>query len=60
MSMSPFHAETDMPNVSTALIKSAAEIDPLNLAILFIGLVALGVVWIAIILAKGQSGGRKK
>jgi hypothetical protein len=48
-----------MPSISTALIKSAAEIDPLNLAILFIGLIALGVIWIGIILAKGQSGGRK-
>jgi hypothetical protein len=58
--MSPFHAESDMPSVTTDLIKSVAEIDPLNLAILFIGLIALGVIWIAIILAKGQSGGRKK
>jgi hypothetical protein len=49
-----------MPSVSPDLIKSAADIDPLNLAILFIGLTALGVIWIAIILAKGRAGGRKK
>lgn len=49
-----------MPSVSPSLIQSAGQIEPLNLAILFIGLIALGVIWLAIILAKGHSAGRQK
>jgi hypothetical protein len=48
-----------MPSVSPELIKTASEIDPLNLAILFIGLISLGVIWVAIILAKGRGKPKK-
>jgi hypothetical protein len=36
-----------MPKISTSLVQAAADIEPLNLAILLIGVIALAAVWLA-------------
>jgi hypothetical protein len=41
-----------MPKISSSLVQSAADIEPLNLAILVIGVVALAAVWLAAVAIK--------
>lgn len=41
-----------MPNISSTLVQSVADIEPLNLAILVIGVVALAAVWLAAVAVK--------
>jgi hypothetical protein len=41
-----------MPKLSTSVIEAATGIDPLNLAILLIGVVALAAVWLAAVTIK--------
>ena len=41
-----------MSKLSAPLIQAAAGIDPLNLAILLIGIVALAVIWLAAVAIK--------
>lgn len=41
-----------MPKISSSLVLAAADIDPLNLAILVIGVVALAAVWLAAVAIK--------
>jgi uncharacterized membrane protein len=41
-----------MPKISPSLVQAAADIDPLNLAILVIGVVALAAVWLAAVAIK--------
>ena len=43
-----------------ALIVTAATMDPLTLAILFIGLISLGVIWLASIAIGGGTKGPRK
>ncbi len=38
-----------MPTITPAAIEAASRIDPLNLAILLMGVVTLGVLWFAAI-----------
>lgn len=49
-----------MPKITAALIGAAANIDPLTLAILFLGLVGLGVIWLAALVIKTGPGSAKK
>jgi hypothetical protein len=44
-----------MQQLSSSLVQSAADIAPLNLAILIIGVVALAVVWLAAVAIKSAS-----
>ncbi|MFC4932642.1 hypothetical protein [Massilia sp. GCM10023247] len=39
----------NMPAIAPSTIEAASGIDPLNLAILLLGVVALGVIWLAAI-----------
>lgn len=43
-----------------ALIATAATVDPLTLAILFIGLISLGVIWLASIALGGITRSSRK
>lgn len=47
-----------MPNIEN-IIQAAASIQPLTLAVLFIGLISLGLIWLAAVAIK-INGGRKK
>jgi hypothetical protein len=47
-----------MPHVDSSLLESAAGLDSLQLAILFLGLMTLGVIWLAYLLVRYL--GRKK
>ena len=38
-----------MPAIAPSTIEAASGIDPLNLAILLLGVVALGMIWLAAI-----------
>lgn len=42
----------NMPTITSSLVQSAADIEPLNLAILVIGVIALAVVWLAAVAIK--------
>jgi len=44
-----------MPKLSSSLIQAATGIDPLNLAILLIGIVALAAVWLAAVAIKSAT-----
>ena len=48
-----------MPTITAAILKAAAVIDPLNLAILLMGFIALSLVWLAAIAVKSSSRGKK-
>jgi hypothetical protein len=50
---------TDMSEIK-ALIATAAAVDPLTLAILFIGLISLGVIWLASIALGGMTRSSRK
>jgi hypothetical protein len=50
---------TDMSEIK-ALIATAAAVDPLTLAILFIGLISLGVIWLASIALGGMTRSPRK
>ncbi|OTP70435.1 hypothetical protein [Caballeronia sordidicola] len=49
-----------MPSINAALINAIAKVDPLNLAILFVGLSSLGVIWLASIAIRNNNRGAKK
>lgn len=48
-----------MPYID-ALMKTASTIDPLTLAVLFIGLISLGVIGLAYVAIAGLTQGTKK
>jgi hypothetical protein len=48
----PHVLERNMPTISSSLIQATAGIDPLNLAILLIGVIALAAVWLAAVAIK--------
>ena len=48
-----------MPGVDASLIAAIAGVDPLTLAILFIGLTSLGVIWLAGIIVRNLREDRK-
>ncbi len=45
----------NMPKISSSLVQAAANIEPLNLAILLIGVIALAVVWLAAVAIKSAA-----
>jgi hypothetical protein len=47
-----------MPTLDPSLIDSIANLDPVRLAILFMGLIGLGVVWLTYLIVKHL--GRRK
>jgi hypothetical protein len=49
-----------MPSLNAGLITAIAKVDPLNLAILFVGLSSLGVIWLASIVIKSSNQRGKK
>lgn len=44
----------------TSVLDAASKFDPLTLAILFIGLISLGVIWLAAIVIKSGFRNTKK
>ena len=43
-----------MDNGLTSALNAASKFDPLTLAILFIGLISLGVIWLAAIIIRSR------
>jgi heme/copper-type cytochrome/quinol oxidase subunit 2 len=46
--------EGKVPTLNASTIKAAGEIDPINLAILIIGVIALACIWLAAIAIRGH------
>jgi hypothetical protein len=47
-----------MPQIDSSLVDSVANLDSVRLAILFIGLITLGVIWLAYLIVRHL--GRKR
>ena len=45
-----------MPNVDAKTVETLASADPLVLALLVIGMISLGVIWLASLVIKARKG----
>lgn len=48
-----------MPKITADTIQAAAGIDPLNLAILLIGVISLAAIWLAAVAIRASVRGKK-
>jgi hypothetical protein len=44
--------EKHVPQIDSSVLDAAANVDPIRLAILFVGLTSLGVIWLASVIIK--------